>query len=43
MAGKREETSRLIERDLTWLDIFYRIAVDITHDKVALITRYPIN
>jgi len=43
MNGKREDTSKLIERDLTWLDIFYRVAVDATHDKVALITRYPIN
>ena len=43
LQGKREDTSKLIERDLTWVDVFYTAAVDATHDKCALITRYPIN
>lgn len=33
----------LLERDLTWCDIFYRAAVDVVKDKHILITRYPID
>jgi len=37
------ENGKMIERDLTWVDIFYICCVAATEDKVALITRYPIN
>ena len=33
----------IMERDLTWCDIFYQAAVEATSDKHILITRYPIN
>ena len=33
----------IMERDLTWCDVFYRAAVEATKDKIVLITRYPIN
>ena len=33
----------VMERDLTWLDIFYQAAVEATGDKMCLISRYPIN
>ena len=33
----------MIERDLTWVDIFYMVAVAATEDRVAIITRYPVN
>ena len=33
----------IMERDLTWCDIFYQAAVECTKDKHILITRYPIN
>lgn len=40
--GKRESTA-ILDRDLTWVDIFYMCAVAATEDKTALITRYPID
>ena len=40
-AGKREGTP--IDRDATWLDIFYQCAVESTEDKMAIITRYPMD
>ena len=39
--GVRESTN-VIERDLTWVDIFYISAVEATQDKMVLITRYPV-
>ena len=33
----------IMERDLTWCDIFYQAAVEAARDKHILITRYPIN
>lgn len=33
----------LIERPLTWCDLFYRAACDMTEDKMVLITRFPID
>lgn len=33
----------IMERDLTWCDIFYQAAVESTRDKHILITRYPID
>ena len=37
------ENGKMIERDLTWVDIFYMVAVAATEDKVAIITRYPVD
>ena len=41
----RMETDKIpiMERDLTWCDVFYRAAVESTKDKHILITRYPID
>ena len=33
----------IMERDLTWCDILYQAAVEVTKDKHILITRYPID
>ncbi|MGN1394244.1 MAG: hypothetical protein ACI4V7_09515 [Succinivibrionaceae bacterium] len=33
----------IIERPLTWCDLFYRAACDMTEDKMVLITRFPID
>lgn len=41
-AGKRESAT-IVERDFTWLDLFYIAAVAATEDKTALITRYPMD
>ena len=35
--------SPLIERDLTWCDVFYRAAVEVSKDKHILVTRFPID
>lgn len=37
------ENNNMIERDITWVDIFYIAAVAATEDKMAKITRYPID
>lgn len=37
------ENGNVIERDLTWVDVLYMAAVAATEDKVAIISRYPIN
>ena len=37
-----KETGNIIERDMTWVDLFYIVACSVTEDKVACITRYPI-
>lgn len=36
-------TSPIANRRLTWCDLIYMACVDMSADKVALITRYPIN
>ena len=41
-SGKRESTA-IIDRDITWLDLFYQCAVAATEDKTVLITRYPMD
>ena len=33
----------IVERDLTWCDVFYIAATEAVKDKTILITRYPIN
>ena len=33
----------IMERDLTWCDVFYQAAVEATNDKHVMITRYPID
>ena len=35
--------SSLINRRITWCDVFYIAACEVTKDKHVLITRYPIN
>lgn len=37
------ETTPLINRKLTWCDLFYMAAVDVSADKCTLITRYPLD
>jgi len=47
LAGKRYEpenpmtASPLLSRPMTWCDVFYLAAVDVTSDKYVYITRYP--
>ena len=36
------ESSSIIERDLTWMDILFMCACEATEDKMVLITRYPV-
>lgn len=36
-------TAGLISRRLTWCDLFYMAAVEVTKDRCVLITRYPID
>ena len=31
------------ERPLTWCDLFYRAAIEVTRDKMTLITRFPVD
>ena len=33
----------LLDRKMTWCDLFYMAAVEVSRDKMALITRYPID
>lgn len=40
--GKRESDT-VLKRNMTWLDILYRAAVDATEDKMVMITRYPMD
>jgi len=41
---KKEYSADLkIERGLTWCDLFYMAACDVTEDKMVLITRFPID
>lgn len=37
-----EQESPLTQRHLTWCDLLYQAAVDVTKDKHVLITRYPL-
>jgi len=37
------ENGNLITRRMTWLDILYRAAVDVTESKHVLVSRYPID
>lgn len=41
-SGGPEDKSPLMNRPLTWTDIFYQAAVDVTSDKMIWITRYPL-
>ena len=38
----KSDSSTIFYRDLTWTDILYMAAVDVTSDKYAVATRYPI-
>ena len=41
---KKEYSSELkVNRPLTWCDLFYMAACDVTSDKMVLITRFPID
>ena len=42
-SGNVSGSSALIQRPMTWCDIFYMAACESTRDKCVLITRYPIN
>ena len=42
-AGVRESPANTLERNLTWVDIFYMCAVAATEDKTCMITRYPMD
>lgn len=42
-SGDIEGNSPLINRPLTWCDVFYMAAIEATRDKHILITRYPMN
>lgn len=37
------ENNHMIDRPITWMDIFYICAVAATEDKMAIISRYPID
>ena len=37
------QTSTLLTRDMTWMDVFYIAATEAVQDKMAIITRYPID
>ena len=37
------ENGKMIERDLTWVDVLYMACCAATEDKVAIISRYPID
>ena len=37
------QTSTLLTRDMTWMDVFYMAATEAVQDKMAIITRYPID
>lgn len=39
----RAESHPLVNRPLTWCDLIYRAAVEMCSDKMALITRYPMD
>lgn len=49
VSGMRSDTSNtsqiseLVNRPMTWTDLLYLAAVDVTKDKHAIITRYPVN
>jgi hypothetical protein len=38
----RTENNNMINRPITWMDVFYICAVAATEDKMAMISRYPI-
>ena len=37
------ETGNIIERDMCWMDVLYMAACEAVKDKVAIITRYPMD
>lgn len=37
------ENDTLIERDMTWMDLFFISAIEACEDKMALITRFPVD
>lgn len=41
--GKNRMVSNIVGRKLTWMDVFFMAAVEVSRDKVAIITRYPMD
>lgn len=42
-AKLKPNTTPLVTRDLTWCDVIFMAATEVTKDKMVLITRYPID
>ena len=42
ISGKRE-TGSIMDRPMTWVDLLFRAAVEVTKDKMCIISRYPID
>lgn len=42
-AEAEQNPESIIQRDLTWVDVFYMAAVEACKDKVGLVTRYPMD
>ena len=38
-----ENPESIVQRDLTWVDVFYMAAVEACKDKTSLVTRYPMD
>nr|DAK39019.1 MAG TPA: RNA polymerase I subunit [Caudoviricetes sp.] len=43
MKGTSDELASIINRPMTWTDIFYMAAVDSCQDKHVMVTRYPVS
>ena len=43
LKGVRDDESRMIERDLTWVDVLFICANEALQHRVGVITRYPID
>ena len=42
-ANKDYDSMPIIERDMTWCDLLFIAASEVSRDKVVLLTRYPMN
>ncbi|MGL6099503.1 MAG: hypothetical protein ACRC0G_07745 [Fusobacteriaceae bacterium] len=41
-SGILDKDAKVFNRNMTWTDLLYRAAVDITSDKTVIVTRYPL-
>lgn len=41
-SGQAEDVSPLVKRPISWTDLLYQAAVDVTSDKYIWVTRYPL-